>query len=325
MYRMRAHWRCVAVTGALLGCAVSAAVASDYPSRPITITVPFAAGGSTDVAMRVIGQKMTELLGQPLVIENRGGAGGRIGAEIASRATPDGYSLSMVNTATHGIIPVTTAKPGYDPLTGHTPIVPLASYPLVLVCNPKVPARNVQELIAYAQANPGKLNYSTPGAGGQGHFAWAFFLARAKIQMVHVPYRGGGPSLQDLVAGVVDCAFNGAAKTYIDSGAVKALAVSRAVRDPMYPDVPTLEEVGLRGLDMLTWMGLAGPPGVAPEIVAKLNAVANTALKDQQVIDGLFRSGNLPLGGTPHDLLKIIESDLGMYRRIAEEAGIRAE
>lgn len=223
MARGIARWGGILV---LISIGAIAARAADYPTRPITAVVPFAAGGPTDIVARAFGQKMGTVLGQPIVIENRGGAGGRVGGEAGARAAADGYTITVINTATHGIIPVTVRSLAYDPVRSFEMIGLIGTYPLVLVCNPKLPVNNIREMIAYLRKG-GKLSYASPGAGGQGHFAGEFFKARAGVQMLHVPYRGTGPALQDVIAGVVDCVFDGTSKPHIDAGRVRAFALTR--------------------------------------------------------------------------------------------------
>jgi tripartite-type tricarboxylate transporter receptor subunit TctC len=275
--------------------------------------------------MRVLGQKMSESLGQPIVVENRGGAGGRNGAEAIARAAPDGYTLGVANTSTHGIVPITTPKLGYDPVKSFSLIGPIGFYPLVMVCNASLPTNNIQELIAYTKANPGKVSYGSPGAGGQGHFAGEFLKARTGIEMLHVPYRGTGPLLQDVIAGVVNCVFDGTSKPHIERGAVRAYVLTSANPDPMYPGVPSMAEAGFKDFDMVTWVGLVGPAGLPRDLIENLNQALNRALQDTKVIEAIRAIGTTPRGGSPQDLQRTIEHDVQMYGSIAREANIKPD
>ena len=322
---MKSLGRFIVSAAILIALLASSTVAgaSDYPTRPITAVVPFAAGGPSDIVMRVVGQRLSTALGQPIVVDNRGGAGGRVGAEYGARAPANGYTVTLANSATHGILPVTVRALTYDPLKDFALIGMIGTYPLALICNPKIPARNVPEMVAYLRKNPGKLSYGSPGAGGMGHFAGEFFKARAQVEMLHVPYKGTGPVLQDVMAGVVDCLFDGTSKPHVESGKLRALAVTSGKRDPGYPGVPTLEEEGLKGLDMVTWVGLVAPAGTPASVLRRLTDALNVALKDPQVVEGLRLVGTTAVAATsPDDLRQRITHDVEMYARIAKDANI---
>ncbi len=300
--------------------------AQDYPTKPITMIVPFAAGGPTDVVGRIVSQRMSEALGQPIVIENKGGAGGRTGIEALSRATPDGYTLGVVNTATQSIIPNTVSKMAYDSLTSFTPVGMIGTYTLVLVCGPKMPATDVKGLIAHGRTTPGAITFGSPGGGGHGHFIAEYFRLRAGLEVRHVFYRGTGPLQADIISGNVDCVFDGGAKELIAAGKMKAYMVSRTQRDPVYPSLPTFEEVGLKGADMPVWMAIMGPAGLPPGVTQKLLAALDAAMKDAGVKNKMLAFGTTPpTKGGPAALVETIKRDLGLYKQIATEAQMKFE
>ncbi len=315
----------VAAVGVLMSGLAGSAQAQDFPNKPITLIVPFAPGGPTDVVGRIVGQRMGELLGQPLIVENRAGAGGRTGIEALARATPDGYTLAVANTATQSIIPNTVAKIGYDPVAGFTPIGMMGTYTLVLICSPKTEAADIKALIAYGRANPGKMTYGSPGGGGHGHFLGEHFKLRAGLDWRHVAYRGTGPLQADIISGNVDCVFDGGAKELIEGKKVKAFMVSRTKRDSVYPDLPTYEEAGLKGADMPVWMAILAPAGLPPEITKKLVAALQTARMDGPVKEKMLTFGTSPAEGSPEVLLETIKRDLELYKQIATEAQMKFE
>ncbi|MDB5874279.1 MAG: tripartite tricarboxylate transporter substrate binding protein [Ramlibacter sp.] len=296
-----------------------------YPTRPITLVVPFAAGGVTDVVARVIGAKMGELLGQPLVVENRAGAGGSVGTTYAVHAAPNGYTLLLGNGGTHSTSPVTERGVTYDPNKDFTFIAPFGSYSFVLVCNPKVPAASAAELIALAKRQPGKLSYGTAGIGSNVHFIFEYFKLRAGVDITHVPYRGAGPMITDLLAGTTDCTFDGTSRQHIEAGRLRALAVASIKRDPLYPDVPTLDEAGLSGFNLPGWQSLMGPRGMPEHIVKTLNEAANAAVRHPDVIARLRTIGFVAAGGTPAELEKFVAEDTATFRRIAKDAKIQLQ
>ncbi|MDB5860434.1 MAG: tripartite tricarboxylate transporter substrate binding protein [Ramlibacter sp.] len=308
-----------------LSAANAQAPAEPYPARPITLVVPFAAGGVTDVVARVIGARMSELLGQPLVVENRVGAGGSIGTTFAAHAAPNGYTLLLGNGGTHSTSPITERGVAYDPNKDFTFIAPFGSYSFVLVCNPKVPVTSVAELVALARRQPGKLSYGTAGIGSNVHFIFEYFKLRAGVDITHVPYRGAGPMVADLLAGTTDCSFDGTSRPHIESGRLRALAVAGIRRDPLYPEVPTLDEAGLSGFNLPGWQSLMGPRGMSPTIVRILNEAANTAVRDPDVIAKLRNIGFVAQGGTPAELEKFVAEDTATFRRIARDAKIQLQ
>jgi tripartite-type tricarboxylate transporter receptor subunit TctC len=315
--------RAILVTAGIFMAALSVAgaqTAGNYPSRPITLIIPYAAGGVTDIVARVITAKMGEMLGERFIVENRAGAGGAIGTAAAARATPDGYTLLLGNAGTHSTAPLIHRNAGYDPLKDFSVIAPLGAYTFVLICNPKVPANSLSELITLAKREPGKMTYGSAGMGSNVHFIFEYFKLRAGIDFTHVPYRGAGPMMNDIIAGRIDCTFDGTSKRLIDAGQVRAFAVASIKRDPLYPNLPTLDEAGLRGFNLPGWQSLMGPRGLPEAIIRKLNESANAATRDQAVIDRLKAIGFHAGGGTVEELRAFVESDSGTYRRIAKEA-----
>ena len=293
--------------------------ADNYPSRPIKVIVPYAAGGFSDQASRIISDAMSRAMGQPLVIDNRAGGGGRIGSDAVTKMAPDGYSLLMTTNGTHTYMAVTEKNLSYDPINDFTPISLIGSYGLLMVINPTVPAKNLKEFIAYAQNNRGKINYATSGMGSGLHFAGELFNAMAKTQMIHVPYKGSGPGMQDVLAGVCQVIFDGAAKTQIDAGKVRFLGTTSAVRDPRFPDMPTLSESGLTGYDLTYWVGLFGPKGLPADVQARLQAAVKTTLADPEVQRKLNGLGMTLVGSTPEQMVKEIRVETEKLRAIAAQ------
>ncbi|HWI14928.1 MAG TPA: tripartite tricarboxylate transporter substrate binding protein, partial [Burkholderiales bacterium] len=254
----------VAIAGA---CAALTAGAQAYPSRPIRLIIPFSAGGAADVPGRILAQRLTETLGQQVVVDNRPGAGSTIGAEAAAKAPPDGYTLFMISN-THFVSAALYKKLAYDSLNDYTPISQITSAPNVLVIHPSLPAKSVKELIALAKAKPGQINYASSGNGSTQHLTGALFCKMAGINMTHIPYRGSGPVTADLLAGQVTVGFPGIAGMlpHIKSGKLRALGVTSAKRSPELPDVPTIAEAGVKGFEMVAWFGIAGPKGLPRDV-----------------------------------------------------------
>src|SRR5579871_460594 len=266
---------------ALACLAAAMAAAQTYPVRPNRMLIGFAPGGPADVMARLIGPRMYMALGQPVVVENRPGAGGTLAARLTAQSEPDGYTLLLGNTSTLVISPLMYKNVGYDALQAFAPIAWLGTTSDVLVVNPKFPAKSVRELIAYAKANPGKLNFSTPGIGTPPHLIGEMLRLRAGIDIVHVPYKGGGQSIQAVIAGEVQFTFENPAVALplVRAGSVRALAVTSPARDPQAPDVPTLIESGLPDFVSESFTGVVGPAGIPASIVARLNSVINESLK----------------------------------------------
>ncbi len=298
--------------------------AQDYPSRPVKIIVPTPPGGPVDVMARIAANNLESALGQPFVIENRGGGGNTIGSKDAAEATPDGYTLLFSSASGLVIAPLLHADVGYAALTSYDPIALFAATSNVLVVNPGVPVKTVAELVAYAKANPGKVNFSSGGIGVLPHLIGEMFKAQAGIDIVHVPYKGGGPSAADLVAGNVQMSFESTTVLLplIKAGKLRALAVTTKARIPQLPDVPTMIESGYPNFVTSAWTALLAPAHTPPLIVAKLNAAINAGLKSPQLIAALAKLTIDPLGGTPADLTAQIKADTARWSPIITALGL---
>ena len=305
-------------------CAADAAQAQDYPSRPVKIIVPTPPVGPVDVIARIAANYLQTALGQGFVIENRAGAGNTIGSKDAAEAAPDGYTL--LYSAASGLIiaPLLHPDAGYDPLKSFDPVALVGASSLVLVVNPAVPATTVQELVAYAKANPGKVNFSSGGIGVLPHLIGELFKARAGIDIVHVPYKGGGPSVTDLLAGNVQMTFEGTSVLLplIQAGKLRALAVTTPKRIAQLPDVPTMIESGYPNFVTTAWTGLLAPAHTPPSIIAKLNATINVGLKTPDLRAALTRINYEPLGGTPQDFTETMTSELARWSPIIKSLGL---
>ncbi|MCA3595795.1 MAG: tripartite tricarboxylate transporter substrate binding protein [Methylobacterium sp.] len=310
-----------------LGSMASPALAQGFPTRAITIVVPFAAGGSTDIIARIIGQKMGELLGQNVVIENRAGAGGNLGSNSVAKAAPDGYTLLMGTISTHAINSAVFKTMPYDPVKDFSPVSLLVIVPNVMVVHPSVPAKNVQEMIALLKADPKKYSYASSGVGTPLHLSGELFKSMSGTEMQHIPYRGAGPALNDIVAGKVPVMFDNlpSATQHIQSGALRALAVTTKRRSPAMPDIPTMEEAGLPGYETLTWNALFAPPGTPRDVIAKLNNAANLAIADPAVAAKLRDLSATTIGSTPEQLGEHVKSELAKWGPIAKAAGASVE
>jgi tripartite-type tricarboxylate transporter receptor subunit TctC len=313
-------WLRAFAAATVLAAGASAAHADGYPNKPIRVIVPYAVGGFSDQSSRIIAEALSQALKQPLVIENRPGGGGRIGVEAVTRMTPDGYQLLLTTNGTHTYMAVTEKSLSYDPIKDFTPVSLIGTYGLLMVTHPSLPARTVGEFIAYAKKNPGKINYASSGPGSGLHFAGEVFKSMAGIDMVHIPYKGSGPGMQDVMAGTCQVIFAGEAKPLIDAGKLRLLGTTSAVRDPRYPNMPTIAEAGLTGYDLTYWVGLFGPRGLPTEVQARLNAAVKTVLTDPNVRKRLSDMGMVVVGSTPEYLLQQIRTETEKLRAIA--AGI---
>lgn len=295
-----------------------------YPKRPIKIVVPWPPGGVTDIAARLFGKVLSDELGQPVVVENRTGATGRIGSEAVARSPADGYTLVWANSTSHGSV-VTSKSVTYDPLRDFTPVTPLFWYSAVLVCNPAIPAKTLQELIAYARAAPKQLSIANSGIGAGNHFMAEYLGQIADLKLTHVPYRGSAQTLQDVVAGTVDCTFDGQARQQVETGSVRAFATTGAERDAQYPNLPTLQEAGIKDYQLVVWQALLGPANLPKPIQAKLfeaSAKAKQKLVDEKRLGpvGLNR-----LDGDTQMLAKLMADEIAKYRAIAAKLSIELE
>jgi tripartite-type tricarboxylate transporter receptor subunit TctC len=298
----------------------------NYPSKPIRIVVPFPPGGGTDVGTRVIAQKLQESLGQSVVVENKGGAAGILGTEYTAKAAPDGYTIMMGNIGTHAINVSLYKALSYDPVKDFAPISQVAGLPMLLLVHPSVKANSVAELIALAKANPGTLNYSSSGAGGMPHVSGALFASMTGIQMVHVPYKGGGPAVADLIAGHVSLSFATALESlpHVKSGRLRALAVSSARRSVAAPELPTIAET-VPGYESGSWLALYAPAGTPKEVIVKLSAEAVRIVNLPDVRERLLQQGAEPIGSTPEQLAATQLADTAKYAKVIRESGFKPE
>nr|WP_328700261.1 tripartite tricarboxylate transporter substrate binding protein [Caenimonas soli] len=309
---------------ALLACAAVNAQTAPFPARPVTIVVPFPPGGGTDTGARIVAQKLSVKWGQPVLVENRGGAAGQVGADYVAKAKPDGYTLLVGNIGTQSINPALYKKLPYDPDTAFAPISLLAELPLAMMINPQVAAKTPQEFIALAKSRPGKLSYSSSGAGGAPHLAAEMFKEATGTYILHVPYRGGGPAVSDLLAGHVQLSFMTVleASGHIKAGKLRALAVTSGKRVGALPEVPTLGETVLPGFNSISWIGLLAPGTTPREVVEKLSADVREVLAEGDVKGRLTDLGAVPAGSTPAQFAQMIDSDRKRYARIIHERGI---
>jgi tripartite-type tricarboxylate transporter receptor subunit TctC len=304
--------------------AVASARAQDYPDRPVKIIVPTPPGGPVDVIARLTANSLQSSLGKAFVVENRPGAGNTIGSKDAAEAAPDGYTLLYSSASGLVIAPLLHPDAGYDPFRSYAPVALVGESSNILVVNPSVPANTVQELVAYAKANPGKVNFSSGGIGVLPHLIGEMFKARAGIDIVHVPYKGGGPSISDVVAGNVQMTFEGTSilLPLIKAGRLRALAVTTPKRIPQLPDVPTMVESGFPNFVSTSWTGLLAPAHTPEPVIAKLNAAINEGLKTPELKAALERLSNEPLGGTPADFTAVIKGDLDKWSPIVNSLGL---
>ena len=305
---------------------VSPVMAQPYPSHPVRMIVPYAAGGASDVTARIVAAHLGERLKQPIVVENRTGAGGAIGAEVAAKATPDGYTVLLGSASEVVMLPVVARIP-YDPVRDFLPVALVSDIALVLAVHPSVAAQNVRELIALAKAKPGAINYGSAGIGATSHLAMAMFNAMTGTQMVHVPYKGSVPATADLVAGhlQVGTPTLPAALPYVKSGQLRVLAVTSARRWPTLPDVPSLAEAGVPGYEMTLWTGLMAPAGTPPEIVAQLHRETAQVLAQPEVKEAIGRQGGEINVGGPAEFGALIKSDLAKWQRVVKQAEIKVD
>ncbi|MEO8441859.1 MAG: tripartite tricarboxylate transporter substrate binding protein [Betaproteobacteria bacterium] len=310
-------------------CALaSSAWAQDYPSHPIRLISPNPAGGANDTIARIVVNKLTEVLGVQVVIDNRGGGGGVIGGEIAAHATPDGYTLLAGSVSTHSFAPLIHPKLGYDPVRDFAPISLFAIAQNLLVVNPSVPAANVRELIALAKARPGTLNYASGGTGSTSHFAVAFFVSAADIikQTVHVPYKGGAPAITATIANETQFYFGpmaGGTIPHVKAGRLRALAVGGEKRSPALPDVPTVAESGLPGYKNAGWFGLFAPAHTPPAIIARLNQAVVKTMSAPDVAQRFVELAVDPVSGTPDELRRFVVAQLEFHRAMVAKLGLK--
>jgi tripartite-type tricarboxylate transporter receptor subunit TctC len=322
------HWIPVLALGAvLLVFSGPATQAQSYPTQTVKIVVPFAAGGGIDVIARIVAPKLGEALGQTVIVENRGGAGGALGATAVAKAPADGYTLLFGTGSTHGTNAAVYSRLGYDPVRDFEPVVLVGSSPLVLVVNPALPARSVRELISLAQEKPGELSYGSFGTGSINHLAGEQFNAMAGIRTAHVPYRGSAPALQDLIGGRIHFTFDGVQTSigFIRAGTLRLLGVTAPQRTLLLPDAPTVSESGVAGFHAMLWNGFFVPAGTPKPIVDLLNSKMNGVLADTQVKDAFEKLGIEPMGGVPGVLAGRVQTETRKWIDIAREKKIQVE
>jgi len=303
-----------------------AAAAQGYPTKPVRLIVPFAPGGATDVIARLAGQKLGDALGQQFLVDNRPGANGNIGTEMAVKAPADGYTLVMSYDGTMAINPSVYRKMPFDPQKDLAPVASVAQLPLLMVVNPGVAAKNVAEFVALAKANPGKINYSGAGYGSAGHLAAELFRARAGIDIVHVNYKGGGQAVQDLLGGQIQMMMTGltTVEGHLKGGKLRALAFTSTKRMPGAPDVPTFSEAGYPVVSY-SWYGILAPAGTPQDVVRKLNAEINRIIQAPEVRERLTALGTEPTGGTPEQFAETIKADTARWAKVVNDSGIHID
>ena len=319
---------CIAgAAGTVLAQATSTGSGQAYPAKPIRMMIGFPPGGGTDIIGRIVAQKLGEALGQQIIVDNRGGASGQLAAELVSRAAPDGYTIMMAHIAAISILPSLVSKLPYDAQKDFAPVSLAAIGPNLLVVHPSVPAKNVRELVALAKSRPGQLQYASPGSGTVQHLAGELFKLQAKVDILHVPYKGSGQSIVDLIAGQVHMDFDAVPPVinYVRQGKLRALAVTSAKRFSLLPDIPTVEEGGVPGFDMSTWWGIVAPAAVSRDIVNKLNAEMVKSIRQPDAKEKISGVGADTVGNTPDEFAAFIRAETEKYSRIVKAASIRLD
>lgn len=314
------------VVALVLWVSVSA-FAQPFPSKPVRLIVPFPPGGAVDYYARAVQNRLQETLGQPILIENRSGAGGMVGADLVVKAAPDGYTLLVGNIASLAMNVGLYSKMTYDPRKDLTPIIRTVAVNYVMTVHPSVPARSVKELIDHAKANPGKLSYGSAGSGSAPHLATELLKQRAGIDMLHVPFKGGGPMVADLLGGQIHIVIADQANLmpHVKAGKLRALAVGTLERSASYPDIPTIAESGFPGFEARAWQGIAGPANLPADIVTQLNAAFARAMAFPEVHQRLLDGGLDPITGTPEDFAAFIRSEIDKWAKVAKDVGARVD
>jgi tripartite-type tricarboxylate transporter receptor subunit TctC len=313
------------LTSAFCLATVAAHAQQPWPAKPIRFVAPFAPGGGTDFIGRVAAQKLTEAVKQQVIVENRPGAGGTLGAEIGAKAAPDGYTFTVV-AGSYSVNP-SIYKLAFDPVNDITPVIQFSQGPLLIVVHPALPIKSMKDLIALARTRPGGLSYASSGQGSIVHLSTELFLYMAKIKAVHIPYKGTGPAITDTMSGQTQFLFGSIAAVMpvVKSGRLRGIAVTTARRLPALPDIPTLDESGVKGYDVVLWHGLVGPKGLPRPIVERVNGDLNKALKAKDMEEKLATDGVSPAGGTPEQFGAIIKRDIDTWRKVVQMAGVKAE
>ncbi|MCY1162798.1 MAG: tripartite tricarboxylate transporter substrate binding protein [Pseudomonadota bacterium] len=321
-FALRSLTAAVALGTGLLA-SVPAAAQAAYPSKTITMIVPFSAGGTTDILARIVSQALTAELGQSVIVDNRAGAGGNIGGQAAARATADGYTLFMGTVGTHAINATLYKKMPFDPIKDFAPLTRVANVPNLLVANPKQPFKNVKELIAYAKAHPGELNFGSSGNGSSIHLSGELFKTMAKVDMQHVPYKGSAPAVTDLLGNQIAIMFDNmpSAIQHVRSGKLRPIAVTTAKRSPELPDVPTIAESGVPGYEATSWFGLFAPAGTPPAVVARLNTAIVKVLAKADVKKKINEQGAEVYSETPEQFSAFIQKESVKWGKVVRESG----
>ena len=312
------------LAAAMMLAAAAGTAHAAYPERPVRVVVAFAAGGGADIVARMVFQRVADKLGQPFVVENRGGAGGIIGTDVVAKAAPDGYTLLLGQSGPNAINPSVYKKLPYDARKDFTPITQLTSYGYVVAAKPALPVNTLQELLALAKKDPGSLSLSTAGTGSSAHLAVELFMRQAGVRFTHVPYKGAGPALMDAVTGVVDLTFGDAASasTQAKAGAVKALAVTGARRSPLLPDVPTVSEAGVPGYEASAWHAVLAPAGTPEDVVKSIHTAVVEVLAEPEVKARLERDGIEPVGSTPKEFAAFLDQEINKWQEVVQAANI---
>jgi tripartite-type tricarboxylate transporter receptor subunit TctC len=324
---MPAIWKCFAFVLALIA-SMTATRADDYPSRPIHLIVPYAPGGGADSVARIVAKRVSETIGQTIVIENRGGAGSIIGTELVQKADPDGYTLLLGQSGPISINPAVYKNLRYDPVKDFAPITMTTAYPYILMVNAKLPVKNLKEFVALAKSKPGELNYGTTGVGAANHLVTELFSSKAGLKMTHIPYRGTALAVADLIAGQVQVVFAdpiSALPHMQQGGTLRALAVTSKERSPVAPDVPTIAESGYPGFDAIAWHGILAPAKTPPAVVKKLNAEIVKALQDPETKALLEKQAMQTVGNTPEQFAAFIQQDIAIWKEVATRANVEVK
>ena len=324
---MRTRAAVFACIATLAGSGAGSALAQNYPAKPVRIVVPQAPGAQSELFARMLGQKLGESLGQPVVNDPRPGAGGAIGAEVAARAAPDGYTLLMGTNSTHGANPALYAKLPYDPVRDFAPIALTVGMPYVLSVHPSLPVTTLKQLIAFAKSRPGQLNFASAGNGSTHHLCGELLKSMARISIVHVPYKGGPPASAATISGEVSMLFNtvGSVHSHVKSGRLRALGVTTTRHSGQLPEVPTMAEAGLPGFELQSWFGLLAPAATPKPIISRLNAETIKALNTPEMKSVIATMGANIMSGSPEQFAEHIKSEIGRFGEIVKAAGIKVE
>ncbi len=317
----------VTMAGASLLAGQAQAQAQAYPSKPIRLIVPFPPGGGNDVIARVVGQRLTERLGQPVVIDNKGGGNGILGLQLLMASPPDGYTIGVGAAGPMAVNPSLYEKLQYDPVKDFTPVTNMVIFPLLLVTNPAFAPKTMQEVVAFAKDKPGQVFYASPGSGNSGHLAGELLNSMANVKTVHVPYKGQGPAVADLLAGQVQMLYSSIPSVigYVQQGRLNAIAVGSAKRLSSLPGVPTIAESGVPGYEAYSWVGMIAPANTPKEIVMRLNREINEILKEKEVEEKLVAQGAIPAGDTPEHFAEYIKAEIKKWGAVVKSAKIKAD